>query len=197
VVWLISRAARRELLGLLPPEWVRERPVVRGRTVWGDVGDASVLIDQPNRLGYLEVVPEGSIVVRNLPGAPVPQGVRLAHDAGNEPPDSAAFARRTSLARRLAGTLRQNPGVRVLGPIESPRFTVLLPIDPGPVVAALAAHASVGCDPLGATLPEYPGGLALEVAAGSGPEDAADLAALLAATLRDGVERPQPGWRDD
>ena len=75
------------------------------------------------------------------------------------------FARRTALARKLAGALSQARGVRTIGTIESPRFTLLIPSDPARFCAALDAATGIGTIALGPTLPEYPGGIVLEVGA--------------------------------
>jgi hypothetical protein len=162
--FLIPRLATRELFEALPAVESVERPAVSGRTVWGDTAGAVAVVDQPNRLGYLEAIPPAAVVVRNVAGTPIAAGATVIHDVGRADDDvGGGFARRTTLARRLAGAICQVRGVRTIGTVESPRCTLLVPSDPVGVCAALDPALGISAIPLGSALPEYPGGIVLEI----------------------------------
>ena len=113
---------------------VMEVPAVAGLTVWDHPPATGVaLVETPNRVGRVERVPEGAIV--------------LTHTRRDIHPQ----------VEQLRKRLLQNRGVVApWDPIEAPWFVLQLPIDPHPVARRLEWSAVLD-------LPEFPGGVLIDV----------------------------------
>ena len=169
------------------------RPTVRGRTVWGDVSNAVVVIEQPNWFGRPEVLPAAGVVVL------VDQAAGACFDATAGPhfvrdgaangivacsslrSEEAVADRRqghseaTTQARRLALLGGQVPGFRLAhGKPRSPVFVAMFPIDPHRVTSALAGSVGVSAAPAGPRFPDLPGGVRIRVDAAASEQDLRD-----------------------
>ena len=178
----MSRLARAELRDALEGVDVVEAPAVRGRTVWPR--GVVAVVDQPNAVGRVELVPAGALVVRNVPGVDVGPG-RLIWDA---PPGDVDVAELTKAARRAAAALRHQRGVAVIDPVESPRFVARFDTAPGAVAAAVSRLLGWSAAEVDRHLVEYPGGVVFQV---DRPVSRADVAAWVGAVVaaRGGQDR--------
>ncbi len=135
-------------------------PVVAGLTVWDAVTDDNVFLvaEQPNFFGRIE----------RLASRRPDLSIRWWDSVGKPPPPVIKADRRTGdidTARRLATALRTIPGVKLPhGSPQAPWFILNLPCRPVAVSRALADSGWPSATPVGDDLPEFPGGLHLEVA---------------------------------
>lgn len=137
-------------------------PVVAGRTVWdtfvSEPGWQHV-VEQPNYFGLFERPP--------IPGSPitVERWVGADNVGSVVTVDTGLSADAWRAARKLAGRLRQIPGVKLPhGSPESPWLVVSLPGDAAAAAAAVSAEGFRTASSLGTHYPEFPGGMRIEVA---------------------------------
>ncbi len=104
-------------------------------------GPMVAVVEDPNWLGCAESTPAGPFVV----GSAVEPGRR--------------WAERTRVARKLAGTLAQAPGVWSLPAGAAPWFALSTPIAAERIAAAAGADGLEGLTPLGDRFPDVPGGI--------------------------------------
>lgn len=163
-------------------------PVVRGTTVWAVAHLDAAVVESPNWLGRVEVVPDAlkSVLVMPEPtatptGGPGATIIRVGGNwrlEGSKP--QAAFSldyrSRTAAARRLAKQLNQVPGVRLAhGEPDSPTFILLVPDVAAVTGWTVVDGGQVVVEPV--TVPGLPGALRITVLAAVDDAVSADLVA--------------------
>jgi hypothetical protein len=163
---ITSSAAHDEVQNALIGFDLDLRPTVRGRTVWGTIGQSWCVVVSPNRYGVTDNAPADIaktvlITEAGFLGPVLVQGRVCALDevgswhvfgpargaTGSAPSFDDArerFVRRTRQARRLAKGLSQIKGLYLAhGVPDSPRFVVLLPVNPVVVVERLSVFREI------------------------------------------------------
>lgn len=156
----VSRALPSDIKELLldRPD-ARELPCIRGRTVVPAAFRDTLVVGWPNHLGVFDTAraDRTTMLTSRWSGLrPTPEWASVVALEDTVPQEIAAKA--LADARKLVKDLRQLKGVRPAIRPQSPIVIVLLPFSPG-----REARLLPGMMPLDDDLPEYPGGIRIEM----------------------------------